>query len=583
MGIENKLMIDRDALSKKHSVLILDGQVEHSISFVQELGKIDTVVHVAATKECLTFKSTYVSKAIMFSAAYDDKEFMAWVRSLDDKYHYDLIVPVTENMLVVFQQLDEGDVLRKKAFLASPDSIAIALDKTTTTLLAKSLSIPVPHSVLLNKLANVAHSDNYPLVLKTSQSFIERDGKTVYSPVCIASNAEERGQFLEKWLPYCPVQQQEYFQGEGWGVEFLYVSGHCVLHFCHQRIHELPLTGGGSSYRRSANAPKAMLDAGKAILDQLNWHGLAMVEFKMNENGEFVLLEINPRSWGSLPLSVKAGVNFPVEMLNVAVGAGLPQQPTYTVDYYARNFSKDIEWLGANILADHRNKLLLTKNRWFSILEWARPLVGKESWDHFDWTDLAVFRSQLVTFTSRLFSALFGRLGDFFDTVHMWLNHQKNKKQLAASGEVITDVLFVCYGNICRSPVAEYAAKQLSADITYSSTGFHDEVLRKTPENIASIATNLELDLSGHRSCRISQEQVLATDIIVVMDQKNFEDVRQHFPEATNKILMLGLFSKPKALTILDPYALNDAAAADALSDVVNGVKGLVSWCSALK
>ena len=67
------------------------------------------------------------------------------------------------------------------------------------------------------------------------------------------------------------------------------------------------------------------------------------------------------------------------------------------------------------------------------------------------------------------------------------------------------------------------------------------------------------------------------------MDQKNFEDVRQHFPEATNKILMLGLFSKPKALTILDPYALNDAAAADALSDVVNGVKGLVSWCSALK
>ena len=85
MEIENKLMIDRDVFSTKHSVLILDGQVEHSISFVQELGKIDTVVHVAATKECLTFKSTYVSKAINFSAAYDEKEFIAWVRSLDDK------------------------------------------------------------------------------------------------------------------------------------------------------------------------------------------------------------------------------------------------------------------------------------------------------------------------------------------------------------------------------------------------------------------------------------------------------------------------------------------------------------------
>ena len=78
-------MMGQDALSKKHSVLILDGQVEHSTSFVQELGKIDTVVHVAATRECLAFKSTYVSKAINFSAAYDEKEFIAWVRSLDDK------------------------------------------------------------------------------------------------------------------------------------------------------------------------------------------------------------------------------------------------------------------------------------------------------------------------------------------------------------------------------------------------------------------------------------------------------------------------------------------------------------------
>ncbi|MFT5548320.1 MAG: putative ATP-grasp superfamily ATP-dependent carboligase, partial [Candidatus Azotimanducaceae bacterium] len=354
-------------MSDKYVVLILDSQAETSIPFAQELGKIDTVVHAAAKYECLAFKSKYVSKAMVYPVVNSNNEFISWLKSLDRTYHYDLIIPLTENMLEVFQHLDEDDLLRKKSFLASRKNLAVALDKMKTSLLALSLGIPVPNSVLLDESKSIDQPNSYPVVLKTLQSYIEIDGKNVYSPVCIASDLEERDRFIAKWLAYSPVQQQAYFHGEGWGVEFLYVGGVRVLHFCHQRIHELPLTGGASSYRRSVDAPKAMLDAGTAILDQLNWHGLAMVEFKMNEKGEFVLLEINPRPWGSLPLSVKAGVNFPVEMLRVAVGKNLAKQPRYQTNYYLRNFARDLDWTKENLLADSRDELLLTRNTFISI------------------------------------------------------------------------------------------------------------------------------------------------------------------------------------------------------------------------
>jgi predicted ATP-grasp superfamily ATP-dependent carboligase len=48
------------------------------------------------------------------------------------------------------------------------------------------------------------------------------------------------------------------------------------------------------------------------LLDELDWHGLAMVEFlRDEETGDFKLMEINPRFWSSLPFTVQAGVDFP--------------------------------------------------------------------------------------------------------------------------------------------------------------------------------------------------------------------------------------------------------------------------------
>ncbi len=70
-----------------------------------------------------------------------------------------------------------------------------------------------------------------------------------------------------------------------------------------------------------ASLPAEVIHAAKrCLLDALGWHGVAMVEFKREEaTGRFVLMEVNPKFWGSLELAIVSGVDFPYLASRMAV------------------------------------------------------------------------------------------------------------------------------------------------------------------------------------------------------------------------------------------------------------------------
>ena len=101
----------------------------------------------------------------------------------------------------------------------------------------------------------------------------------------------------------------------------LYDEGEPVSTFQHRQIRAYNYAGGPSAYRESVSIPE-LGEAGRALLDELDWHGLAMVEFlRDGDTGEFELMEINPRFWSSLPFSVRAGADFPYHYWQLANGA----------------------------------------------------------------------------------------------------------------------------------------------------------------------------------------------------------------------------------------------------------------------
>ena len=157
-----------------------------------------------------------------------------------------------------------------------------------------------------------------------------------------AHSQEELYKISNELLNHTHLVLQQYFTGIGVGIELIAEQGEVRYAFQHQRLHEMPLTGGGSSYRKSVDIDDDLLDASKKLIKDLSWHGVAMVEFKKNpETGEFILIEINGRFWGSLPLAVAAGADFPHMLYQLYANGTVGEHEPYKREIHCRKLSSE--------------------------------------------------------------------------------------------------------------------------------------------------------------------------------------------------------------------------------------------------
>lgn len=112
-------------------------------------------------------------------------------------------------------------------------------------------------------------------------------------------------------MGHVPLVQEYVPDSDEYAFFALYDRGDCVASFQFRQRRGYKYAGGPSAFREAVDVPE-LADAGRTLLDHLDWHGLAMVEFLRNpETGAFELMEVNPRFWTSLPFSIQAGVDFP--------------------------------------------------------------------------------------------------------------------------------------------------------------------------------------------------------------------------------------------------------------------------------
>jgi predicted ATP-grasp superfamily ATP-dependent carboligase len=112
-------------------------------------------------------------------------------------------------------------------------------------------------------------------------------------------------------MNHVPIVQEFVPSEDEYMFAALYDHGQPVATFQHKQIRGNSYVGGGGVYRESVYVQE-LEDAARALLDELDWHGLACIEYmKDARTGEFVLTEINPRMWQSLPSTVRAGADFP--------------------------------------------------------------------------------------------------------------------------------------------------------------------------------------------------------------------------------------------------------------------------------
>ena len=148
-------------------------------------------------------------------------------------------------------------------------------------------------------------------------------------------------------------------------------------------------------------------------------------------------------------------------------------------------------------------------------------------------------------------------------------------------------VLFVCLGNICRSPLAEAAfrreAEAAGLDVEIDSAGTGDWHVGNLPDpRSQEVARQAGVDISDQRARQLVEDDYRRFTEIVAMDTQNLADIRARAPaDATANIaLLLDHVVGREGASIADPYYGGEENFADTWEDAVAGAKALVSKLS---
>jgi len=149
----------------------------------------------------------------------------------------------------------------------------------------------------------------------------------------------------------------------------------------------------------------------------------------------------------------------------------------------------------------------------------------------------------------------------------------------------MTRILFVCLGNICRSPIADGILRSLAAgtDIEVDSAGTGDWHIGEQPDARAiSVAASHGVDITGLRARQIRASDFAEFDHIVALDRSNLRNIRKMQPAASGATLSLLLDHVPgrAGQDVADPYTGGAEAFETAWRDIHAGVSGLLAGIS---
>lgn len=107
-------------------------------------------------------------------------------------------------------------------------------------------------------------------------------------------------------------------------------------------------------------------------------------------------------------------------------------------------------------------------------------------------------------------------------------------------------LLFICHGNICRSPMAEAIAEAhgdtIGLPVEARSAGILGLVDRPADPKAVAVCREIGLDLRDHRSQPITPELLAWADHVLTMDASQAAHLREHYEVPGDKVLLLGAF-----------------------------------------
>jgi protein-tyrosine-phosphatase/predicted ATP-grasp superfamily ATP-dependent carboligase len=508
-------------------------------------------------------------------------QFLDSLLALIRERGFDMVIPVNDAALSALAEHYGKLAPLVHVGCPEPRIVVRVLNKALTLDAAQQCGIGVPATCTINSVTDVERAVarlRFPLVAKAEQ----RGGKIFR--VRYFHSLQQLWDALrmnELW----PIVLQEYCPGVGIGVEMLMHNGECVAAFQHRRLKEAPASGGVAVLAIAEALDSGLYGSSLKLLRALEWEGPAMVEFRADPvTGNRVLMEVNGRYWGTSSLPILAGVDFPFYHWEVVHGE-LPRVPElYAVGMRWRWTPGYIDRL-YGIMAGPTSRVGGSRSRVREILLVFRdflPTIREALWS---WTDPIPFFAELArtirTYVSfalkslprklvprrmKIYASIYFRLRPQARSLYAKLravdalavNRGRNRESLPCN---VRSVLFVCYGNIMRSPMAEAMLKRVLAeegvrDVSVTSAGLHAQPGRMVHPWALTVSHELAVPLDNHHARTLTREMVAASDAIFAMDFENLAELLALYPEAKHKIYLISVCAGGSARNreIPDPY-----------------------------
>ncbi len=139
------------------------------------------------------------------------------------------------------------------------------------------------------------------------------------------------------------------------------------------------------------------------------------------------------------------------------------------------------------------------------------------------------------------------------------VRHQYERWAVVRLPDSVQSVLFVCKGNICRSPLAEAYFRSLvekeGRQLTVRSAGLETTPGKPAHAKARAVALEHRLSLDEHATTQVHMELLDQSDLIVVMEIGQKDRIQRLHPRSKGKVVLLGRFDSVGSLEIADPYS----------------------------
>ena len=292
---------------------------------------------------------TIVGTVSVPDPASDREEFVRACAAAAEALSVSAVLPSEETHLLALAGR-EGDFPGIAFGVPSRESVELATNKGLLPELAAAAMVRTPPTMFVRGDSTTVGSYGFPAVVKPLRTWIPRpDGTMSYHSVCYVTT-EQAAEEAIKNLPSGEGLVQLYISGKNVSVSGVSWEGEpvCTLHHISERIH--PATSGVTAYAETI-PPNPELDRGVSqLLRAIRWSGPFEMEFRRSLSGEHFLIDLNPRIYGSLALSVAAGLNLPAIWMDLLLGRE-PSVDSYRLGTRFRQEEKDVRAL-ARMLVD---------------------------------------------------------------------------------------------------------------------------------------------------------------------------------------------------------------------------------------